>query len=86
MVYKALYNNFGIWMVYKRKKAIWNCISTFFVFVLQQSYIYETFNCKYLNQFDKIELKHLILSAGLLAGASPETSKVASEPIVATLW
>ncbi len=44
---------------------------------MQQSYIYETVNYKYLNQFVKIELKHIIPSLGLLGGASPEISKVA---------
>ena len=44
---------------------------------MQHSYKCENVNCKYLNQCDKIELKHVIPSLGLLAGASPAISKVA---------
>ncbi len=44
---------------------------------MQHSYKFENVNCKYLNQYDKIELKHVVPSSGLLAGASPEISKVA---------
>ncbi len=44
---------------------------------MQHLYKCENIDCKYLNQCDKIELKRVITSLGLLAGESPAISKVA---------